>query len=105
MDVDSNLQEVKAGKVDKDGNFNNWASTAPSKPGKVFAPESVSEVQDILAEVSCGRRRGAVQLPCVHRCCTTTGLADNRLCYMYVPLCFSVLGWLGMLCYMVCHSV
>ncbi|CAM9656284.1 unnamed protein product, partial [Ectocarpus sp. 12 AP-2014] len=46
VDVDSNLQEVKAGKVDKDGNFNNWASTAPSKPGKVFAPESVSEVQD-----------------------------------------------------------
>ncbi|CAM9622675.1 unnamed protein product, partial [Ectocarpus sp. 8 AP-2014] len=48
--VDSNLQEVKAGKVDKDGNFDNWASTAPSKPGKVFSPESVSEVQDILAE-------------------------------------------------------
>ncbi|CAM9160347.1 unnamed protein product [Ectocarpus sp. 6 AP-2014] len=50
VDVDSNLQEVKAGKIDKDGNFDNWASTAPSKPGKVFAPESVSEVQDILAE-------------------------------------------------------
>ena len=50
-DSDYDLAAVSTSKIDKDGKFSNWASTAQSKPAKVFTPKTAADVQNILAEV------------------------------------------------------
>eukprot|EP00903_Cladosiphon_okamuranus_P006469 g6329.t1 len=49
-DSDYDLEAVKTGKVDEDGKFSNWASTAQSTPAKVFTPKTAEDVKNILAE-------------------------------------------------------
>lgn len=55
VDDDSDFEYEAMGrtKVDKNGDFSNWASTAQSTPAKYFTPETVAEVEDILAQVCC----------------------------------------------------
>eukprot|EP00752_Nemacystus_decipiens_P008514 g7603.t1 len=49
-DSDYEVEAVSTSKVDKDGKFSNWASTAQSTPAKVFTPKTAEDVQSILAE-------------------------------------------------------
>lgn len=51
-DSDFDLEAVSTSKVDKDGNFSNWASTAQSTPAKVLTPKTAEDVQNILHEVT-----------------------------------------------------
>ncbi|CAN0101125.1 unnamed protein product [Pylaiella littoralis] len=49
-DSEIEVEALDTAKVDRLGNFTNWASTVKSKPAKVFSPTSAAEIQDILAE-------------------------------------------------------